>query len=133
MQRAGTRRSTRVSRPPVRLIDEADPVELLITRVLATRAVCSSLQKRILKNAREMYDAALENGRTDLIVETLTDYVNYSNSAITLSFKCGGLIDKLLVAPQRHADYAAELQDVAEETSHVAVRFNRMEEELYLL
>ena len=52
------------------------------------------------------------------------------SSAISLSFKCGSLIDQLLVAPQRHADYAADLLDVAEETSHVLVRFNRMEESL---
>ena len=101
---------------------------------MATRAVCSSLQKRILKNAREMYDAAPVNGRTarewQRIVGTLTDYTKHFSSAISLSFKCGSLIDQLLVAPQRHADFAADLLDVAEETSHVLVRFNRMEESL---
>ena len=126
MQRDGSRRSTRVSCPPVRMIDEDYPAQLLVARVLAKRAVCSRLIKRILKNAREMYDAALENGRMDLILRTLTDYVNCSSSVTALSFKCGDLIDRILDAPQRHAVCAADLQDIAEEMSLEVLRFNRM-------
>ena len=110
-QREGTRRSGRITRDPARLNIRDE--ELLMAKLLAERAGCQRLRKRLAKDSIE-FCKALEEKKKSRYVHNIWRQAHKSDMVHSyhLIVKFGELVDQLQAAPERHAEVTIGLQEV---------------------